>query len=88
MLNEVNHLPDGLLTAKAEDLHQFLEAPTLIHLEGINPQPLFICTLLHGNETTGLYALQRLLKEYSDNVSTINIYREYLGSKKQATTLR
>lgn len=66
MLNEVNHLPDGLLTAKAEDLHQYLDAPTLIHLEGINPQPLFISTLLHGNETTGLYALQRLLKKYSD----------------------
>lgn len=66
MLNEVNHLPDGLLTAKAEDLHLLLDAPTLIHLDGINPQPLFICTLLHGNETTGLYALQSLLKKYSD----------------------
>lgn len=66
MLNEINHLPEGLLTAKAEDLHRFLETPTLFHLKGSNPQPLFICTLLHGNETTGLYALQRLLKKYRD----------------------
>lgn len=66
MLNEMNHIPDALLDAKAEDLHDILPAPTLIHLEGLNPQPLFICTLLHGDETTGLYAIQRLLKKYQD----------------------
>jgi succinylglutamate desuccinylase len=64
MLNEMNHIPDDFLNAKAEDLHEILKAPTLFHLEGINPQPLFICTLLHGDETTGLYAIQRLLKKY------------------------
>ena len=66
MLNEMNRIPDGFLTAKAEDLHQVLKNPTLFHLEGINPQPLFICTLLHGNETTGFYAMQRLLTKYTD----------------------
>ena len=66
MLNEMNHIPDAFLDTKAEDLHDILQAPTLIHLEGLNPQPLFICTLLHGNETTGLYAIQRLLKKYQD----------------------
>ncbi|MBE9560183.1 MAG: succinylglutamate desuccinylase/aspartoacylase family protein [Proteobacteria bacterium] len=66
MLNEMNHIPDAFLDAKAEDLHGILQAPTLIHLEGLNPQPLFICTLLHGDETTGLYAIQRLLKKYQD----------------------
>ncbi len=66
MLNEMSHIPDAFLTAKAEDLHNVLKAPTLFHLEGINPQPLFICTLLHGNETTGLYAVQRLLKKYKN----------------------
>ena len=63
MLKEMNSIPEAFLTAKAEDLHQVLETPTLFHLEGANPQPLFVCTLLHGNETTGLYALQRLLKK-------------------------
>lgn len=66
MLNEMNNIPDAFLDARAEDLHDILQAPTLFHLEGINPQPLFICTLLHGDETTGLYAIQRLLKKYQD----------------------
>jgi len=64
MLNEMNHIPDAFLDAKAEELHKILAAPTLFHIEGIKPQPLFLCTLLHGNETTGLYAIQRLLKKY------------------------
>ena len=66
MLNEMNQLPYGFLNVKAEDLHEVLKTPTLIHLQGINPQPLFISTLLHGNETTGLYAIQRLLKKYGE----------------------
>lgn len=64
MLKEMSHIPDAFLDTEAEDLHSVLQTPTLFHLEGINPQPLFICTLLHGNETTGLYAIQRLLKKY------------------------
>ena len=66
MLNEMSHIPDELLSAKAEDLLDILKTPTLFHIDGINPQPLFICTLLHGNETTGFYAVQRLLKRYKN----------------------
>lgn len=66
MLNESNHIPDELLSARAEDLLDLLGAPTLFHLDGINRQPLFVCTLLHGNETTGFYAIQRLLRKYRD----------------------
>jgi succinylglutamate desuccinylase len=66
MLKEMNHIPDALLNAKADELCDILEAPTLFHLDGIKKQPLFISTLLHGNETTGLYAIQRLLKKYSN----------------------
>ncbi len=66
MLNEMSHIPDEFLSAKAEDLQDILKTPTLFHLEGIKPQPLFICTLLHGDETTGFYALQRLLKKHKD----------------------
>ncbi len=66
MLNEMNHIPDEFLDARAEDLHKILPAPTLFHLKGDNPQPLFLSTLLHGDETTGLYAIQRLLKKYQN----------------------
>ena len=64
MLNEMNHTPEAFFNAKANELHGIFGAPTLIHLNGINKQPLFICTLLHGNETTGFYAIQRLLQQY------------------------
>ena len=64
MFNETNTLPDGLLDAKANELLSTLKAPTLIHLEGNIKKPLFLCTLLHGNETTGFYAIQKLLQEY------------------------
>lgn len=66
MLNETDILPDGLLEANATELLDLLGTPTLIHLQGEKPEPLFISTLLHGNETTGFYAVQRLLKEYQD----------------------
>jgi len=69
MLNEMNHIPEAFFNAKANELHDILGAPTLIHLDGINKQPLFICTLLHGNETTGFYAIQRLLQQYRNKKS-------------------
>jgi len=66
MLNEINFVPEGFLTATVEELEDLLKTPTLIHLSGVNPQPLFVSTLLHGNETTGFYAIQRLLKKYTE----------------------
>ncbi len=66
MLNEINFVPEGFLTATVEELEDLLKTPTLIHLSGVNPQPLFVSTLLHGNETTGFYAIQRLLKKHTE----------------------
>ncbi len=66
MLHETDTLPKGLLETDATELKQLLGSPTLIHLPGEKPEPLFICTLLHGNETTGFYAIQRLLKQYQN----------------------
>ena len=66
MLNETDILPDGLLEAEATELLELLGSPTLIHLQGEKKEPLFVSTLLHGNETTGFYAIQRLLKDYQD----------------------
>jgi len=64
MLQQFYELPAEFLNVKAENLHCILEKPSLIHLQGKNTQPLFISTLLHGNETTGFYALQKLLSDY------------------------
>jgi succinylglutamate desuccinylase len=67
MLNQFDRLPEGLLEARVDELKQLLGMPTLIHLEGIDKQPLFVSTLLHGNETTGFYALQKILRQYQNS---------------------
>jgi succinylglutamate desuccinylase len=63
-LIEFDHLPEGLLERPASALHHVLDGPALIHLEGNNPQPLFVSVLLHGNEVTGWEAVRRLLKSH------------------------
>lgn len=66
-LNQIDQIPEGLLELQSiREIDQILDQPTLIHLEGAKKQPLFISTLLHANEDTGFFALQRLLKKYQD----------------------
>jgi succinylglutamate desuccinylase len=66
MLTELNDLPTHFLDIKAQDLHRILPGPTLIHLPGRRTKPLFVSMLLHGNEDTGLKAMQVVLKKYQD----------------------
>ncbi|NOQ35205.1 MAG: peptidase M14 [Methylococcaceae bacterium] len=63
-LKQLDSIPDGLLNASPQSLHSLLPHPTIIHLAGKNPQPLFVSVLLHGNEPTGFLAIQALLKKY------------------------
>lgn len=65
-LTQLDTLPEGILSATPASLHKILPGPTLLHLAGKQPAPLFISILLHGNEPTGFHALQRLLKKYQD----------------------
>jgi succinylglutamate desuccinylase len=65
MLTELDHLPEGFLDISATDLHRILPGPTLIHLPGRKLEPLFVSILLHGNEDTGLHAIQSLLKRHT-----------------------
>jgi len=62
MLTTRHDLPEGFLETSARDLHRLLPGPTLVHLPGRREEPLFVCVLLHGNEDTGLKALQLLLR--------------------------
>lgn len=57
-------LPKGFLNLSPKELYKLLSGPTLIHLKGKKDPPLFVSTLLHGNETTGLISIQRLLREH------------------------
>lgn len=66
MLNIVESPPDGLLAADAAGLQALLGGPTLLHLPGRHPAPLFVSVLLHGNEDTGFYAVRELLRRYRD----------------------
>lgn len=66
MLIELDHLPPGFLETSARDLHRILPQPTLIHLPGRRPEPLFVSILLHGNEDTGLRAIQSVLRKYAN----------------------
>ena len=58
----LSSLPAGFLDCNADQLYKILDGPTLINLPGVKPEPIFICTLLHGNETTGFESLKRVLK--------------------------
>ncbi|WP_126452914.1 M14 family metallopeptidase [Sulfuriflexus mobilis] len=64
LLHTREDLPAGLLDCPVEDLHTLLKGPTLIHLPGRRPEPLFVSVLLHGNEPVGMQAMQQVLKRY------------------------
>ena len=64
-LQQIETYPEELLSCDVKDLHHLFPQPTLIHLSGKNKQPLFVSVLLHGNETTGFFALQNLLNKYA-----------------------
>ena len=49
---------------KPKEITKLIDSPTLIHLRGKEDQPLFISILLHGNEFSGLFILQKILTKY------------------------
>ncbi len=64
MLTILDYLPDGLLEKNADELHEVLSGPTLIHLTGEKVRPLFVSVLLHGNEPTGWEAIKSYLSHF------------------------
>jgi len=66
MLTILDNFPEKLITTSAAQLHEVLNGPTLIHLQGKRNPPLFVSVLQHGNEDTGLLAIQALLRGYAE----------------------
>jgi len=66
MLKTLDAFPPALYTAAPAQLDDLLDGPTLIHLPGRRTPALFVSVLLHGNESVGLLAMQRLLARYRD----------------------
>jgi hypothetical protein len=67
MLTQYESLPAGLLDLPASRLGELLPGPSLIHLPGRRPPPVFVSVLLHGNEDTGWQAAQSVLRKYASD---------------------
>lgn len=67
-LQQFTDFPADLLDTPVENLHQIIPQPALFHLPGKRPDALFVSVLLHGNESTGFLALQRLLQKYHQQI--------------------
>ena len=61
-LTVLDALPEGFLDCSPRDLHRLFSGPTIIELPGRRQPPLFVSVLLHGNEDSGLEAVQRVLR--------------------------
>lgn len=61
-LKVLSEIPPGLLDCRADELHDLLDGPALIHVRGDVEPPLFVSVLLHGNETSGWDGLRRCLQ--------------------------
>lgn len=65
-LNILKEIPVGFFETKPRDIHKLLGGPTIIDIEGETSEAIFLCTLLHGNETSSLDVLKHLLAPYKD----------------------
>ena len=79
MLRIFDQPPAELWACSADELADKLGGPSLIRLPGRVPQPLFVSTLLHGNETTGWDAVRRHARQWrrADTASRVDpVYRQ------------
>ncbi len=81
-LTILNDFPTELLEINSTELLNILPGPTLIKIKGEENKPLFISTLLHGNETTGFKAIQQYLKSHNKLPRTLFLF---LGNIKAAS---
>lgn len=61
----LDSLPENLKDLKYRDIKQAFPRPTLIHLKGKVPEPLFLSVALHGNEDVGFEVLKQLAAHYN-----------------------
>lgn len=75
-LKQIDDYPEQLLEISCDELYTLFPEPTLLHLNGKRPEPLFISVLLHGNEITSFHVVQKLLKryQYSEFPRSISIF--------------
>ncbi len=64
-LEHLDYIPEKLADISPRDIKQVFPRPTLINVPGKRDEPVFISTMLHGNETTSFRVLQHLQKRYA-----------------------
>lgn len=65
-LNVLTEVPQQLYTCSIQEIHSILQGPTIIDLSTPGEEVLFVSSLLHGNETTSFFAIQRILQNYKN----------------------
>jgi succinylglutamate desuccinylase len=85
MLTVLDYLPEGLLLIEADRLIDYLQGPTLIHLPGRRPEPLFVSVLMHGNETVGWEAVRGLLAKYEAGKALPRAMSLFIGNVEAAS---
>jgi len=61
-LDQLGHMPGAITQVGVRQVRQVFPNPTLVHLKGERDPPVFLATLLHGNETTSFAVLQHLAR--------------------------
>ncbi|MEZ5500083.1 MAG: succinylglutamate desuccinylase/aspartoacylase family protein [Steroidobacteraceae bacterium] len=64
-LDQLRAIPARLAEIELHDIQSALPNPTLISVAGEEGPPLFVSTLLHGNETTSFAVLQALARRFA-----------------------
>lgn len=84
-LKILNTIPEGFFRWPVKDLFKHFQGPAIIHLDQDKGNPLFVSTLLHGNEHSGFLAIQKILKNYHENK---NLFKRslivFIGNTKAA----
>jgi hypothetical protein len=65
-LDRFDRLPAALADIAPRAIRSVFPNPALVALRGKHERPLFVSTLLHGNETTSFFVLRELARRYAD----------------------
>lgn len=61
-VDKLSEVPNQFFLIHPQEIKSVFPRPTMVFLEGMNKESVFISTLLHGNETSSFYAMQKFLK--------------------------
>jgi succinylglutamate desuccinylase len=68
VFDRLHALPDGFFDITISNIREVFPRPALIHLEGKDDRVIFVSILLHGNESSGLDVVQRILTRHADSL--------------------